>query len=108
MQFDPPFDPLALRPSGRPRTSDTAKALKASLKENAKAAKRSANMAEKLTAIKAAQGATCRKVRAQLLSLLEENRIEVMDLMAILLFEFPTELEEEGDHVVKWQKKRYV
>ena len=37
MQVDPQLDPLALRLSGRPRTTDTAKALKASLKENAKA-----------------------------------------------------------------------
>ena len=87
MQVDPEIDPLALRPSGRARTTDAAKVLKASLKESAKAAKRSAKVAEKVAATKATQGLICRKVRAQLLSLLKDNELEVLDLMAILLFE---------------------
>ena len=82
--------PLAIRPSGRPRDSDATKGVKASAKASA---------------TKAAEAATCRKFRAQLISLLHEHNLEVLDIMAVLLLDYPEEVEDQS---VDALRKRYV
>ena len=72
-------DPLALRTRGRPRETDAAKLLKAAAKT--------------------------RQFRTELLSLLHNHNLEVMDLMAVLLFDYPGEVEDQSGKALR---KRYV